>query len=222
MPRASRRLQEGYCYHILNRGNARATIFHDDADYTAFLRRLAEATDRYAIRLLAFCLMPNHFHLVVQGDEIGSVSRAMHWIQTAYVSRYRTRYDSTGHIFQGRFKCFPVQADDHLLSVMRYVERNPVRARLVTDSSRWLWSSPAWRARRVPWISESPVPLGKNWLQYVDAPQTAAEIAMIHESLRRGAPFGTTAWRVETAKRLNLSASLRPRGRPRLGGLTPG
>jgi putative transposase len=215
MPRTARQLRRGYCYHVLNRGNAKAAIFHDGLDYQAFIKLLAGVRPRYETRLLAFCLMPNHFHLVLQGDEGGAVSRAMQWVQTAYVTRYRTRYETTGHILQGRFKSFPIQKDDHLLTVMRYVERNPVRSNLVARASAWPWSSARWRQHSVDWLDDSPTPLGNDWLTYVDKPQTPAETAAIRVSLARGAPFGSSKWRRDAAKALGLSTTLRKRGRPR-------
>ena len=131
MPRPRRVTPAGYCYHVLNRGNARQRVFHKEADYQAFLRLFNEAQDRCAMRLLAYCLMPNHFHLVLWPHGDGDVSRWMQWIQTTHVRRYHEHYHTTGHVWQGRFKAFPIQEGDHLLTVLRYVERNPFRAGLV-------------------------------------------------------------------------------------------
>ncbi len=215
MPRTPRRFQSDHCYHLLNRGNAKASLFFDRSDYAAFLKLLVEMREEYLVRLLAYCLMPNHFHLVVQPDPTGSVSDAMHWVQTAYAARFRAKYRSTGHIFQGRFKAFPVQTDGHLLTVMRYVERNPVRASLVRKAQSWTWSSAAWRSRAHDWLDKSPVPLGDNWTEYVDTPQTSSEVEALRQSVARGTPYGSSSWRSTTARALGLMSTLRPRGRPR-------
>jgi len=215
MPRVARQLQRGYCYHLLNRGNGKAILFLDRFDYSAFMKLLAGMKAGYAVRLLAYCLMPNHFHLVLRAEETGAVSEAMQWAQTSYVSRFRVRHGSTGHIFQGRFKSFPIQNDEHLLTVMRYVERNPVRANLVDRARDWRWSSSPWRDRPNDLLDESPVPLGDDWSAYVDASQTDAEVAALRRSISRGAPFGSHRWRLETAEVLGLGSTLRPRGRPR-------
>ena len=215
MPRVARQLQHDYCYHVLNRGNGRATLFLDRFDYAAFMKLLAGMKAGYEIRLLAHCLMPNHFHLVLEAEATGAVSEAMQWVQTSYVSRFRVKYGSTGHIFQGRFKSFPIQKDEHLLTVMRYVERNPVHANLVESAVDWRWSSARWRGRSAHWLDESPVPLGDDWAAYVNAPQTAAEVAALRQSLVRGTPFGAHRWQHETAEALGLGSTLRPRGRPR-------
>ncbi len=215
MPRIARQLQHGYCYHILNRGNAKARLFLDRFDYIAFVKLLAGMKAGYEIRLLAYCLMPNHFHLAVQADATGAVSDALQWVQTSYVSRFRVRYGSTGHIFQGRFKSFPIQKSEYLLAVMRYIERNPVRARLVKSASDWRWSSARWRDKPNHLLDESPVPLGEKWGPYVDAPQTSAELEALRRSVVRGAPFGSQHWRHKAAEALGLASTLRPRGRPR-------
>ena len=214
MPRIARQLQHGYCYHVLNRGNGKARLFLDRADYRAFVELLAGMKARYEIGLLAFCLMPNHFHLVLQARAAGAVSAAMQWAQTSYVSRFRAKYASSGHIFQGRFKSFPIQNDEHLVTVMRYVERNPVRAKLVERATDWSWSSARWRSGADHWLDESPVDLGNDWAAFVNAPQTSAEIASLRSSVTRGAPFGSRHWQHETANILGLESTLRSRGRP--------
>ena len=141
MPRTSRAPAGGYCYHVLNRGNARAKVFHKDQDFQAFLDMIAEASLRQPMRILAYCLMPNHFHLVLWPRHDGDISRWVHWLLTTHVRRYQKHYHSSGHVWQGRFKSFPIQEDDHLRVVLRYVERNPLRAGLVERAEDWGWSS---------------------------------------------------------------------------------
>ena len=215
MPRVARQLRQGYCYHVLNRGNAKAPLYLDRFDYVAFRKTLAGMRAAYPLRLLEYCLMPNHFHLVLQAGQSGAISEAMQWVQTSYAARFRAKYNGAGHVFQGRFKSFPIQADEHLLVVMRYVERNPVRAHLVDDASDWRWSSCRWRGRPCAPIDQSPVPLGLDWNAYVNAPRTSAELAALRRSITRGAPFGSDRWQRDTADELGLKSSLRPRGRPR-------
>lgn len=127
MPRTARASLGGYCYHVINRGNARAQVFHKEGDYYAFLDMMAEAKVRLPIRLLSYCLMPNHFHFVLWPYADGDLGRWMHWLLTTHVRRYLRHYQHSGHVWQGRFRAFPIQDDDHLLTVMRYVERNPLR-----------------------------------------------------------------------------------------------
>ena len=213
MPRTARAAVGGVCYHVLNRGNARGQVFHDDADYRGFLELLATAGRRVPVRLLGFCLMPNHFHLVLWPRAQGDLSRYLQWLLTAQVRRYHRRYRSSGHVWQGRFKAFPIERDAHLLTVLRYVERNPLRAKLVRQAQHWPWSSCS--APRAGFLHESPAPRPRNWVARVNASETPAELASLRQSVNRNTPFGAPAWVMRTAARLGLEASLRPRGRPR-------
>ena len=141
MPRTARASAANLCYHMLNRGNNRASLFHKDGDFDAFVDLLAEAKLRNPMRILAYCVLPNHFHLALWPLGDGDLGRWMHWLLTAHVRRYQRHYHSTGHVWQGRFKAFPIQEDEHLLVVLRYIERNPLRAGLVERAERWPWSS---------------------------------------------------------------------------------
>jgi len=214
MPRTARASRAGFCYHVLNRGNGRRAVFHKDGDYAAFVKLLVQAGERTDMRLLAYCLMPNHFHLVLWPRRDGDLSAYVGWVLTAHVRRYHQHYHSSGHVWQGRFRAFPIQDDDHLLTVLRYVERNPVRADLVERAQDWLWSSAAPLRAGAPRLDPGPVPRPLNWLDHVNEPQTEAEVERLRESLRRNRPFGEEVWMKRTARRLGLEASLRPRGRP--------
>ena len=98
MPRTGRACQAGFCYHVLNRGNARSEVFHKPADYVAFLQAISESSVRLPMRLLAYCVMPNHFHLVVRPHEDGDLSRWMQWLMTTHVRRYLKHYGHSGHV----------------------------------------------------------------------------------------------------------------------------
>lgn len=143
MPRTARASVADVCYHVINRGNGKRSIFHADSDYASFLKLLNEAKDHTPMRLLAYCLMPNHVHLVVRPVGDGDLGRWMQWLLTSHVRRYHRHYQTSGHVWQGRFQAFPIQEDDHLLTVIRYVERNPVRAAglAVSKAEHWPWSS---------------------------------------------------------------------------------
>jgi putative transposase len=217
MPRTARASVGGMCYHVINRGNARGTVFHKDDDFAAFLRLIGDAHERLAMRVLAYCLLNNHFHLVLWPHGDGDLSRWMQWLLTAHVRRYHRHYHGSGHVWQGRFKAFPIQQDEHLLTVLRYVERNPVRANLVAHSREWLWSSAGmWVRKEWPaWLEVGPVRYEGNWLRWVDRPQTAAEEESLRNCIARGTPYGGRLWQQLTARRLGLESSLRARGRPR-------
>jgi putative transposase len=159
MPRTARASVGGMCYHVLNRGNGRADVFHKDGDFAAFLELMAGANERLPLRILGYVLMPNHFHLVLWPRGDGDLSRWMQWLLTSHVRRYHRHYHGSGHVWQGRFKAFPIEQDEHLLTVLRYVERNPLRANLVRRAEAWAWSSLSWRStgQRPELLSDRPV-----------------------------------------------------------------
>jgi putative transposase len=192
MPRTARASAGGFCYHVLNRGNGRRTVFHKDGDYRAFVKAIGQVCREVPLRVLAYCVLPNHFHLALWPHGDGDLSRWMHWLLTAHVRRYHRHYHSSGHVWQGRFKAFPVQEDEHLLAVLRYVERNPLRAGLVRRAEDWPWSSlhGGGAGDPVPPLDPGPVPRGADWAEQVNRPQTEAELAALRRSVERGAPFG--------------------------------
>lgn len=220
MPRTARASAGNVCYHVLNRGNGRSEVFRKSDDYGAFVKLLKEANERLPMRIIAYCLMPNHFHLVLWPHHDGDLSSWMQWLMTSHVRRYHRHYDSSGHVWQGRFKAFPIQQDDHLLTVLRYVERNPVRAKTISvrKAERWPWSSISAVTPpdvEVPELHTGPVPRGEGWLDHVNQPETEAELDAMRESISRGKPFGSEHWAKLTANKLGLESSLRPRGRPK-------
>jgi putative transposase len=222
MGRAHRAAEGGYVYHVLNRANARMTIFRNDADYEAFERALADAVAREQTRLLAYCLLPNHWHLVVWPRKDGELSRFVGWLTLTHTQRWHAHRHSigSGHLYQGRFKSFPVQEDEHLYSLARYVERNALRAGLVRRAEQWRWCSLyRWLRGSVEdreLLATWPQPRKPSWTDYVNQPQTEAELAAIRRSLRRGSPFGDDQWITRTADKLDLETTLRSRGRPKI------
>jgi putative transposase len=169
------------------------------------------------LRILGYALLPNHFHLVLWPRHDGDLSRWMQWLLTAHVRRYHRHYGGSGHVWQGRFKAFPIERDEHLLTVLRYVERNARRAKLVDRAEAWPWSSLAWRpsGQRLALLSDWPVACPRNWVATVNAVQSEAKLTALRQSVARGTPFGEERWTRRVAKRLGLESSLRPRGRPK-------
>jgi putative transposase len=134
----------GFAYHCLNRGNGRAAIFRKDGDYQAFERVLAESLEHVpGMRLVVYCLMPNHWHLVLWPRRDGELSDFLHWLTLTHTQRWHAHHHEVGggHLYQGRFKSFPIHEDEHFLTVCRYVERNALRARLVAKAEAWRWGS---------------------------------------------------------------------------------
>ena len=133
MPRRPRNASGGLAYHVLNRRVGRLPLLEKSADYAAFEKILHEANKRTGIRIAAYCLMPNHWHLLLWPQRDGELSEVMRWVTVTHTQRWHAHRHTSGSgpVYQGRFKSFPVQTDEHFLTVARYVERNAVRAKLV-------------------------------------------------------------------------------------------
>lgn len=217
MPRTARASVGEICYHVINRGNARQEVFLKKGDYQAFIELIGRASERVRMRVLAYCVMPNHFHLALWPYSGGDLGKWMQWLLTAHVRRYHQHYKTSGHVWQGRFKAFPVEQDDHMLTVLRYIERNPLRAGLVQRAEEWPWSSlQRWEvSQQTNMVHPWPVARPTNWVSWVNQPQTDVELEELRHSVNRGTPYGSPDWVRRTAFQLGLEASLRPRGRPR-------
>lgn len=220
MPRVARHTPGGFVYHVLNRANGRVRLFKKEQDFQAFERVLLDAQRRTAIPVLAWCVMPSHWHIVAHPSEDGQLTAFMRWLTLTHAQRWKHAHNAVGHghLYQGRFKSFPIEADDHLLTVLRYVERNPVRAGVVRRAQDWRWGSCQVRQTRGhdlrPLLAPWPVVRRRDWAEWVNEPQTPAEEAAIKEHIARGRPLGSEAWIKRTVKRLSLEQTMRPRGRP--------
>jgi REP-associated tyrosine transposase len=223
MARPLRTAPGGFVYHVLNRANARRRIFDKDEDYFAFERVLAEIQKRIPMRILAWCLMPNHWHLVLWPLRDGDLSSYMRLVTLTHTQRWHAHRATagTGHLYQGRFKSFVVQNDTHFLTVCRYVEANALRARLVERAEHWRWCS-LWRAQRQeidrpPGIDPWPVARPQDWTTRVNQATAPEEIEAVRRCARRGTPYGNTPWARSMAAQLGLQCTLRPHGRPGSG-----
>ena len=225
MPRRPRMAMGGLAYHVLNRAVGRGSLFDKAADYEAFEQVLDQAWRRVPTRIACYCLMPNHWHMVLWPREDGELSEFMRWLTVTHAQRWHAHHGTAGRgpIYQGRFKSFPIQQDDHFLNVCRYVEQNALRASLTDRAEDWRWGS-LWRRRNVKAEdrafllppSDWPVPPPRNWLALVNRAQSAGEVDAVQRSVLRGAPFGDEGWQRRTAARLGLDSTLRPRGRPKI------
>jgi putative transposase len=183
MPRPERNFEINGIYHILNRGNGRQRVFLKDRDYSAFLKLLGEMQGQYGVKLYAYCLMPNHFHLLVKSTHGTELSQGMQWFLTTHVRRYHQHYQTSGHLWQGRFKSFEVTGDGYFLTVARYIEGNPVRAGLVETAADWVWSSHRSRCglEEDELVEPLPVPWVGDWAVFVNTPLTATELAKVRK-----------------------------------------
>jgi putative transposase len=208
-------------FHVLNRGVGRMRLFLRDADFEAFERAIAKTLETRPMRIVAYCLMSNHWHFVLWPKSDGDLGAFMQKLTITHARNWQEhrRRVGYGHLYQGRYKSFPIEGDEHLYQVVRYVERNALRANLVRRAEDWHWSSLWRRLHPSPdepqLLSDWPVPQPRAWVPYVNAPQTEEEIAAIRKCVLRGQPFGHDRWVRRTAERLGLESTLRPRGRPR-------
>ena len=221
MPRQSRDDRSGQIYHVLNRGNQRQEIFHKPEDYEAFIRVLAEGLQKYPLELFSFTLMPNHWHLVLRPAKDGQMGRLLRWVTATHTLRYRGHYHNRGggHLYQGRFKSFPIDDDEHFYVVCRYVERNPLRAGLVHAAKDWPHGSLyRWNQSKEPdpkLLSPWPIRRLPGWNERVDTALTAGELKELRACVDRSRPYGSEEWVEQVAERHGLWHTLRPAGRPR-------
>jgi putative transposase len=216
MPRGPRSIHPGVCYHVINRGNHRRRLFHRAADYAAFVALIQKARDLVPIELFAVCLMPNHFHVVLRAAEPDSVGRWMHWLLTTHAQRYNRHHGLVGRVWQGRYKAFPIERDDHLITVLRYVERNAVRAHLARRPRDWHWCSASWRrgpSSRKALLTEPPVPLPHDWEELVEQPLDTVDVDRLRTCINRQQPYGSDAWIDDSGECAGFRRP-RPRGRP--------
>ena len=220
MPRPPRTAPGGLVYHVLNRASGKRTIFESYRDYLAFERVLGEVQQRIPMRILAWCVMPNHWHLLLWPREDGDLSKYMRLVTLTHTQRRHAHRGTagTGHLYQGRFKSFVVQSDSHFIAVARYVEANALSGKLVARAEDWRWGS-LWHAQQAPTdpapeIHAWPLARPTDWLGYVNQPAPSNETRDLRRCAQRGTPYGDEAWVAGVAKELGLQSTLRPRGRP--------
>jgi putative transposase len=208
-------------FHVLNRGVGRMRLFQSEADFAAFENILEEVLDVQPMRVCCYCLMPNHWHFVLWPKHDGDLAAFMQRLTVTHVTRWQRHKKKVGHghVYQGRFKSFPISTDDYFRQVARYVERNALRANLVERAEQWRWSS-LWRresgtAAQKACLSAWPVALPAHWVRLVNQPETEAELAALRRSVNRGQPYGPPTWVEKCAERLGLESTIRPRGRPK-------
>ncbi len=220
MARTARIAPGGFIYHVLNRSVGKIKLFRTQKDYEAFQHCMLEALAVEPMRVLGYCVMPSHWHLLLWPEKAGQLAAFMMRLTNTHVRRWLTAHDlvGSGHLYQGRFKSFPVQDDEHFLTVDRYIARNALRAKLVDRAEQWPWAAVGQGALveelRVP-ITTSPVRRPENWLKWVNQPQTAAEEEAIHRCIRQNRPYGDDRWLTRTMGRVGWTEP-KPPGRPRI------
>ena len=221
MPPRPRRGSGRFVFPVLNRAIQGVVLFEKPFHYDQFLSIVTEAAERYGVRILAYSVMPNHWHLVVWPTTDEGLSGFMQWLTATHAKRWREFRGSTGRgaLYQARYKAIAVQSDAHFLRLCRYVERNPLRARLVARAEDWPWTSASPLSLRDdrPRLSPWPVARPGDWEEWLNVPEPTETLNEIRHAIRRGLPFGNVLWRALTAKRLGWGRPFRPPGRPPTG-----
>jgi putative transposase len=200
-------------------------IFDGEQDYKDFEDIIEEAVKKFNMRLLAYCVMPNHWHLVLYPRDDRDLSKFMGWLTNTHTRRWHTRWHTTkktighGHLYQGRYKSFICQNDNHFLALVRYVERNAKRAKLVKEAQNWKWGS-AWRRiygtlNQKKVLSAWPISVPVDYIKYLNESQKEEEIDIIRRSIIKNIPFGKDAWRDSVVEKFKLEQTLREAGRPK-------
>ncbi len=225
MPRPLRPIADNLIYHVINRGNGRQAVFHEPEDYLAFLKAMADLKERKPFQLYGYCLMANHVHLLLRPKET-TVSRIVQSLLVSHTQRYHRRHETSGHVWQGRFKSPVIQDDEHLLCVLRYIEANPVAAGIVSEAGEYRFSSFAAHGEgksdalldptpAYDLLASRPAARRRRWTAYVHQTPPEEESTAIRRSNETGLPLGNAVWTKRLAKRLGLDLTIRPRGRPR-------
>jgi putative transposase len=221
MSRAPRVDVGNVIYHIINRANGRHTLFHKPEDYKHLEELLQLAKERTDVAVLGYIVMPNHWHLVVRPKENGDLSTFMQWLTLTHTQQYhaRKRTIGHGHLYQGRYKSFIIEDDKYLLTVIKYIERNPVRARLCKKVEEWQWGSGYRRlegiAKEKALLTELPTDVPRNYREWVNTPDKENDLKELRISVNKGKPFGTMNWAEHMIKRFGLELTTRGRGRPK-------
>jgi putative transposase len=214
MPRIARIIAPGIPHHVTQRGNRRMQTFFCDDDYQAYIDLMAEWCDKCHVEIWAYCLMPNHTHMVALPETEDGLRRAIGEAHRLFTRRINFREEWRGHLWQGRFASFPMD-ERHLFTVARYVEMNPVRAKLVTDPVNWRWSSAAAHVsgKDDQLVKVAPLlNIIENWNDFLLNSCTSKDLENIRRQERSGRPFGKDSFIEDLEKNLNRKLMPQKRG----------
>ncbi len=221
MPRIARIVAVGYPHHITQRGNYQQKIFADNTDRKKYLSFLRVECKKYGLAILAYCLMPNHVHFIGIPKKEDSMGKAFKYAHMKYSQYYNKKMCTVGHLFQGRFfSC--IMDEQHTLACARYIERNPVRAKMVKNPSLWKWSSARVHCGIVEhdgleanelfdYVRERQ----QDWKAFIGISDNLDKVMQIRQQTVRGRPLGDNNFIEKLEKELKRSLKLKPKGRPK-------
>ena len=222
MPRQARVSVADVIYHVINRANGRTTIFHTEKEYRHFISLVQEARNLTDMHILGYCIMPNHWHFILYPQTDTQLAEFMSWLTSTHVRQYRTKTKTIGygHLYQDRYKSFPVETNEYLQTLMRYVEQNPLRAKMVERAEDWIWSSLYIRERgsdkEKKLLAELPFDLPINYLESVNDSINKETLELVRVSVNKGTPYGKDGWVKEMVTEHGLVHTTRGRGRPKI------
>ncbi len=184
MPRAARELLKNGIYHVLNRGNNKQIVFHKEVDFHVFMSLLIKSKNKFPVLIFGYCLMPNHYHIIMQASEPVNVRRYVHWAMTCFAEYSHLEYKTTGHIWQGRYKSILVDNDQYMLTLLRYIEGNPIWMDLVSSAGDWPWSSIKNHCQNMynGFVDPPPFGIPRDWLRLVNTPLTGKELECLRKN----------------------------------------
>lgn len=219
MPRIARVVAVGYPHHITQRGNYQQKIFADDTDRKKYLSFLTKESKKYGLTILAYCLMPNHVHFIGIPKREGSMGEVFKYAHMKYSQYYNKKMHTAGHLFQGRFfSC--IMNEQHTLACARYIERNPVRAKMVKEPYLWKWSSAKTHCgidecdglevnELFNYVGERQ----KSWKEFIKTLDNPNDVTQIRQHTMRGRPLGGNDFIEKLEKKLKRILKLKPKGR---------
>lgn len=222
MPRTARIDIGDEIYHVINRANGRAQIFNTPNDYRLFEELMEEAKALTDMRIFAYEIMPNHWHLVLSPRKDGDLGLFMHQLTNSHTRNVRvsTGTVGTGHLYQGRYKSFLIDSENYLLAVIKYTERNSVRAKLVNRCEDWQWGS-SWRRihgtiKQKKLLEQTmPIEWPEDYISWVNFSETSDELNAIRQSVNKSMPYGREYWVEKMVINHHLETTLRNAGRPK-------
>jgi putative transposase len=219
MPRRPRGATGKFIFHVLNRAVEGTVLFETPDDYRRFLDILVAGMRLFPVRVFAYCLMPNHWHIVIWPCTDEALSGFMRWVTAMHAQSWRRFRGSEGRgaVYQGRYKAIAVQDDRHLVRLVLYVERNAKRGGLVERAEAWPWTSasPLSGSPARPELTAWPIPRPADWLAWLNAPENPRLLKVIRRSVRANRHYGSLAWRKKTGLTLDWREGHRRPGRPR-------
>jgi putative transposase len=224
MPRGARVDDPNNYYHVINRSNFKNEFNSTDSDYIEFFRIIREALEIAPVKIYAYCIMPNHWHFIMSPYEVGGIGKFIHALANKHTRRVHSRTNTTGFgpLYQSRYKSMIIDSGISFLKVLRYVERNAVRAGLVKKPNEWRWGS-AWlrifgNEKQKLILEKLPDGLYEDFgdvYKYVDLPDEQDDLKLIRNSIKKGTPFGKEKWVDKMIKSYGLESTVRNAGRQR-------